>query len=342
MHKALVGIPAAASFALGVACSATETNTTDAGGGTPDAGGATPDAGGATPDTGRLSFATFDRDLMDAARGREVGARIVYPLGTTGPHLVVLVSHGGFGAQNGETLFAHLGEELASAGFVAVQIGHRRSTTNDANRIDRPADVSFLIDALADETLALPSDFGGSLDTTRVGHTGHSAGAFTSHAVAGAAYPYGTFRDARVAAIAPISPQGVGDEFEAFDRGPEDSTWTPVAVPVFVLIGGDELDTNGVGIFVERDWRLRPFSRYPDAADRFQVILTGQDHLDMGAQGPPDVKAFIAENVRAFFDVYLRGGGGACTIGTLDPPAPGITELARRRAASGSRLEGCP
>lgn len=344
-------IPTVALFMLGMACGAPRDagsaghdggSTPDANVGIPDAGGSTPDAGVGEPDAGPLPFATFDQDLTDMVRSREVGARIVYPLGTTGPHSVVLISHGGFGAQNGETLFGHIGEELASAGFVAVQVGHRPSVNNDEHRVDRPRDVSFLVDALAAGRLALPSDFGGIVDTTRVGHTGHSGGAYTAHAVAGAAYPYGTFRDPRIAAIAPISPQGVGDEFEAFDRGPTDSTWSSVELPSLILLGGEELDTNGAGVFVETNWRLRPFMRYPDVADRFQVIITGQEHIDMGARGEADVKGFIARNIRAFFDRYLRGRGDACSIGTIAPPAAGITSFERRQAASGSQVVACP
>jgi len=295
-----------------------------------------------SPDAAPLAIATYDQDVVDPARGREIGVRVVYPIGTTGEHAVVLISHGGFGAANGEVLFAHIGDELASAGFVAIQLGHRMSATSEQNRLDRPADVSFVIDALASGALALPSGFGGTLNTTRVGHTGHSAGAYTSHAVAGGAYPYGTFGDPRIAAIAPISPQGVGDEFEAYDNGPGDSTWTPVTQPVLVLLGGDELDTNGAGVFIEDGWRLRPFQRYPDVSDRLQVIVAGQGHVDMAAQGDDDVKAFVARNVRAFFDVYLRDGGDACAIGTIAPPAAGISSFERRPARSGSRLGGCP
>ncbi len=292
----------------------------------------------------QLPTAVFDHDLVDPARGREVGAQIVYPLGTVGPHPLVLVSHGGLGAANGEVLFAHIGQTLAAAGYVVVQVGHRTSATLAQHILDRPADVSFLIDAIESGTLALPADFGGMIDTTRVGHTGHSAGAYTSQAVAGASYPYGSFGDPRVAAIAPISPQGVGDFFQAFDNGGTDNTWNTVTQPVFVLLGGSELDDNGMGTFIETGWRLRPFQRYPDASDRFQVILTGQEHLDMGGQGPADVKAYIAQNVRAFFDHYLRGRGNACAIGTLVPPASGIDSLEHKPAAAGSSISvpSCP
>jgi dienelactone hydrolase len=301
-----------------------------------------PDADGNGVSDCVLPFAVLDQDLIDPSRGREVGARVHYPLTTIGPHPLVLISHGGLGADNGEIVLGHLADAFAAAGYVAVQVGHRASATIEQHRLDRPADVSFLIDALASGALTLPSDFGGTIDTQRVGLTGHSAGAYTTHAAAGASYPYGDLSDPRVAAVVPISPQGVGDVFEAYDDGAGDSTWSTMRLPVLVLLGADEIDVNGLGVFVETDWRLRPFLRYPETSDRLQVILTGQDHLAMGGQGADDVRTFIAQNARAFFDRYLRGRGEACAIGTLLPPATGVDTLARRAAVGGSALAACP
>ena len=323
---------------------------TDGGRPTPDLGG--PEDGGAN-DAGRADTGTtepeppfevafFDADEVDPERQREVGARIFYPLEISGSHHVVAVSHGGLGADNAEVLFDHLGSGLASQGFVVLLVGHRRSDNRDQHRRDRPRDVIFLLDRLEADAIAFPGDFGGTLQLERVGMTGHSAGAFTTQALAGAAYPYPTATDPRIGAIAPISVQGVGDFFEAFDRGPNDSTWQSVTVPVFVLLGSEELSTNGFGRFIEADWRLQAFSRYPDSVDRIQVIIEGQDHLQMGAMGSEDVETYIARNIAAFFDVYLRDGStDPCDVGTLQPPEPGVAELRRKPAESSSRLTGC-
>lgn len=292
-------------------------------------------------DDERRVQATLDRDVFDPRRRRDIGVRVSYPLGTVGLHSLVFISHGGLGADNGETLFEHLARELASSGMVAIQLGHRRSESTATHRLDRPLDVSFVLTALSTGDFELPDDFGGVVDTARVGHVGHSAGAYTSHALAGAEYPFQPSHDPRIVAIAPISPQGVGDEFEAFDRGPGENTWATVRAPVFVLLGSEELDTNGLGTFIEVGWRLRPFDRYPDASDRLQVIVRGQDHLGMGSRGAAEVKTFIARNVRAFFDLYLRGRGEPCAVGTLALPPTGIERLERRPAKEASRIAAC-
>jgi len=313
--------------------------------GSPEDGGAR-DAGradtGTTEPEPPFEVAFFDADEVDPERQREVGARIFYPVERPGFHHVVAVSHGGLGADNAEVLFDHLGVGLASQGFVVVLVGHRRSADRDQHRRDRPRDVTFLLDRLEADAIPFPAGFGGTIQLDRVGMTGHSAGAFTTQALAGAAYPYPTATDPRIAAIAPISVQGVGDFFEAFDRGPNDSTWQSVTVPVFVLLGSEELSTNGFGRFIETDWRLQAFSRYPDSVDRIQVIIEGQDHLQMGAMGSEDVETYIARNIAAFFDVYLRDGStNPCDVGRLQPPEPGVAELRRKPADSSSRLTGC-
>lgn len=286
----------------------------------------------------------------DPARsGREVGARVFAPVGASGTRKLVLISHGGLGtlpANPGVELsnFTHIAEPLAQAGFVAVVVGHRNSGTLEQHRLDRPRDVSFLIDQIALGSVPMPPGFQAQIDTARVGHTGHSAGAYTSMALAGAVYPYGSFRDPRIVAIAPISPQGVGEEFLAYDNGPADNTWAGVQVPTFVLVGRDELDSSGTGAFISPGWRLQPFGRMTPTQDRIQVIIDQQDHLEMGGSptlGTPSVRQFIGENIARFFSVYLAGRAGSCELGRLALPdsIPSTREFKR---AQDGRLLACP
>jgi predicted dienelactone hydrolase len=286
----------------------------------------------------QFAFGSIALEFNDPTRsGREVGARVFYPIGASGPRRLVLISHGGFGtnpANQGVELthFTHLAEPLASAGFVAVVVGHRSSVTSDQHRIDRPADIRFLIDRFAASEVTLPTNFGGSVVTDRVGHTGHSAGAYTAMAVGGATYPYGNFRDPRIAAIAPISPQGVGDEFEAFDNGNGDHSWATLNLPVLLSIGRDEIDTNGVGIFQAPGWRLQPYAALSAAFDRVQVVIDGQDHADMGgapAGGDAAVRSFLGANITAFFRYALDGVGDPCVVGALALPAARV-EVSRK------------
>ena len=258
---------------------------------------------------------TVDGELLDTARNRRIPYRVYAPAGLTGPVPIILVSHGGDGNARGYTSAPHLGTTFAAGGFIAIHIGHLPSTNVLVHQSDRPADVTFVLDQLAAGRVTMPSGFGGEPDLTRVGHTGHSFGAYTAHAVAGATYRR-TFTDSRIDAIAPISPQGP-DQFGAFDRGPTDSTWSTVTVPVFDLVGGDEVDNNAVDSIVRPGWRLVPFARYPGTADTFLSVIDGQVHSEMWNTGSPEVEQFIATQILAFMQRYVAGDGrvDACSIG---------------------------
>lgn len=256
---------------------------------------------------------------------RTVGLKVQYPTGLLGPRPLVLISHGGVGSLNGEILFDYLGEFFARSGFVAAQLGHRptpgcswlmaNSVDCEPHFADRTADVRAVIDRFAAGDVAL-TGFGGTVVVNAVGHTGHSAGAFTSLAVGGASYPHDeldTYEDSRVIAHAPISPQGYGDFFGATPQ-----TFSTVDIPSLLLLGGDELDTNGPGVFIEENWRLNPWNdgAYSRDADRIAIVIEDQDHLEMGTGGSAEVRDFIATATAAFFAYWLEGAGELCDVGT--------------------------
>ncbi len=311
------------------------------------------DSGGATDastndadlDGGDRGFVTGTRSadtvLIDSSReNREVGLRVHYPLGTRGSHFVVLISHGGLGWAAGETRFDHLGLPIAQRGGIAVQLGHRPSTDTETHRLDRPLDVSFVIDAFAADEIELP-EFGGTLDTERVGHVGHSAGAYTSHAVANGQYLYDPKADARIAAIAPISPQGEGDFFEAYDNGPQDNTWNTVRVPLLTMIGGAEINSAGDGMFIAVGWRLEPWDHYPEGFDRMRIIIPEQTHAQMGGLGAPSVQRYIGNTVATFFAAYLADDQqAACELGT-EPRPDDIQPRIEQVASVNGLLQGC-
>ncbi len=195
-----------------------------------------------------------------------------------------------------------------------------------------------MLDALEDGMLTLPADFAGAVDLERVGHVGHSWGAYTAHAVAGADFG-APFADPRIDAIAPISPQGA-DQFGAFDRGPNDNTWIAMDLPALNLVGSVEMDSNVTGS-IERDgWRREPFDRYPDTSDTFLVVVDGQDHGEMWGRGSADIEWFVADSIVDFMRVYVAGDAtvDACDIGNVAE----LATLERRRAAQGSSLDACP
>lgn len=281
----------------------------------------------------------LDGETIDADRDRRIPYRVYAPVGQTGPTPVVLVSHRGRGSERGYRSGGHLGKTLAAGGYVAVHVGHLRSARGDRQLDDRPADVSYLLDQLDEGALVLPARFGGTVDTSRVGHTGHSFGAYTAHALGGATFER-TYTDSRIDAIAPISPQGP-DQFGAFDHGPGDSTWSTVTIPAYNLVGGEEADMNVVGTIKRTGWRLVPFESYPERGDKFLTVIAGQDHSDMWSSGSQEVERFIAEQILRFFDVYLDGDPSVdpCTIGVGELTA---AETSRRASSVDTLLADCP
>lgn len=243
-----------------------------------------------------------DGVLADLARGRQIWYRVRYPTDFSGPAAIILISHGGIGAETGHTLLGHLGTAYARLGFLAVNIGHMVSANEMQHRYDRPLDVSFVIDALArtaaaadgtpfdaEEALRLPPDFTGVPeqnwlghrlrgqqmlvnpvsfaafpDGNRIGVTGHSFGAFTAHAVAGAEHGptmgIRSFRDPRVDAIVPIATP-FNDRYGYFDKGPDNNSWKDIAIPSYVLLGDQDLPQ-----------RRRAFDCYRAVGDKFLTI----------------------------------------------------------------------
>ncbi|MDW3218106.1 MAG: hypothetical protein R8F63_05790 [Acidimicrobiales bacterium] len=284
----------------------------------------------ATPLTPAQSVVELDGEIVDDTRGRSIPYRAYAPVGVEGAVPVVLVSHGGFGSDTGYTRGTHLGGTFAADGFLAIHVGHRRSAAGDRQVFDRPADVTALLDALGAGELELPPAFTGTPDLERVGHVGHSYGAYTSHAVGGAVFDR-DLTDPRIDAIVPISPAG-HDQFGAFDDGAGNTTWSTVTIPAFNLIGGEEMDINAVGTIERPGWRRVPFDNYPDEGDKYLVVIDGQTHSDMWRTGASEVAGFIAAEISDFLAVYVAGDTSvdACDIGIGDL---GYTTLERSPAA---------
>jgi hypothetical protein len=258
----------------------------------------------------------------DASRKRDIAWLIRYPKERGGLAPIVLLSHGGFGSSFGQYAFTDLATSYARLGFLAVNIGHRPSANEMQHRYDRPLDVSFVIDALVrtraaalripggggPDSLPMPEEFKGIPDVDHIGHTGHSFGAFTAHAVGGANFSptmgIRNFRDPRVDAIVPISPQGF-HRFGSYDEGPDNNSWSEIRIPVYLICG--ELEAP--------QWRRQPFDRYPAIGDKYFTVGKGWGHNIV--QGDAPTKRLLALNTALFFHCYLRGGDGRDKIGTL-------------------------
>ena len=129
---------------------------------------------------------------------------------------LVLFSHGNNGIRFQSFFFA---AHLASHGFIVATPDHHGNTFVDtlggvvdaASAINRPLDMSFLIDRFEAFNIETGNFFEGAIDPARIGMSGHSFGGYTSFAIAGGSFALGTFTDPRVKAILPQAPAGPFD-----------------------------------------------------------------------------------------------------------------------------------
>ena len=97
---------------------------------------------------------------------------------------LIIISHGYPGNR---FLMSHLGENLASKGYVTVSIDHTDSTYSDqgafgSTLLNRPIDQRFVIDEMAQ----LGGDLGAVIDTSAVGVIGYSMGGYGALVLGGA------------------------------------------------------------------------------------------------------------------------------------------------------------
>jgi predicted dienelactone hydrolase len=164
---------------------------------------------------------------------------------------LVVFSHGS-GGINIQSI--DLVETLASHGFVVVAPNHTGNTIFDdidgtsvpfeQSAVDRPRDVSFLIDHMLERGFDPGDPFFLRINPFAIGVTGHSFGGFTSLAMAGG---FGEVApDPRVRAILPIAPAS-----GAFS----DEELASIRVPT-LLLGGTLDDTTPIEPDVTRPFGL--------------------------------------------------------------------------------------
>jgi predicted dienelactone hydrolase len=199
---------------------------------------------------------------------------------------VVLFSHGNDGIRF-QSLF--LCAQLASHGFVVVSPDHHGNTfmdelagvTDPEPAVNRPLDQSFLLDQLALFDADPASFLHDGLDLEKVGAAGHSFGGYTAFALAGGAFPLGTFTDPRVKAILPLAP--------ASSFFP-DAFFATIAVPTLV-VGGSLDETTPFEAEQQRPFDLLP----PGAAVVGLAELDGAGHFSFSdfCEVPRDLLAFL-------------------------------------------------
>ena len=272
----------------------------------------------------------IDELWHDAARNRDVPVRIYLPVRpVTAPMPVIVFSHGLGGTRES---YAYLASYWASHGYICVYPQHAGSdesiymngdewnTTVNAikdpqNAINRPKDVSFVIDRLEAENRP-GGKLTGLLDLARLGVGGHSFGAYTALAIAGERFigPLGReigFADQRVKAALAISerPSVSPDPAKAFAQ---------IRIPMLHMTGTDDYSPMGD---VQPKERRQPYDLIPPLADQYLVIFDGAAHLTFSGQRsqpgdpkPVNFQPMIQLTTLRFWDAYLKNDAAAMKV----------------------------
>lgn len=250
-------------------------------------------------------------NLKDARRQKELRLRINHPDGK-GPFPVIIYSHGAGGSK--DEMLA-LTEHWASHGYITIQPDHSDSVPISEFKIgarpdlsdwqNRPADISFIIDSLEELKKKDPA-LKGKLNAKRIGVSGNSFGAHTTQLIGGAkvfvAGAERSFRDKRVTAVIPMSPQGPGEALT-------EKSWEEFATPMLVMTGSRDGTRTGQ----PPEWRKKPYELSPKG-DKYLIWVEGLDHGFGGIGGRPvrggspneDHIQYTKMATVAFWDTYLK------------------------------------
>jgi pimeloyl-ACP methyl ester carboxylesterase len=244
----------------------------------------------------------------DERRDRDVPVKIYSPANARERLPVVVFSHG---IGEDRDSYAWLGRAIAGHGFVTVHVTHAgtdravlergyrhlyRAVKQPVNWINRPLDVSFVLDRLATRADA---------DVNRTAAAGHSAGAFTSFALAGMLSGRGeSLRDERVKVAIPMS-------MPRMDGVVPPGGYDPIGIPLLNMTG--TCDTSLIYRTFPRHRRI-PFEMWRAAAPECADSGCARQYLVTIARATHD--SFVLEDERrdaivaltvAFLRAHLRG-----------------------------------
>lgn len=263
--------------------------------------------------------------LVDPTRDdREVPVMVRYPADAPAPVPVVVWSHGGGPRPAGGFANEAWGELLAAAGYAVVHIVHLSDRADEAwacarvgltpcdasaaRRYLRPGDAITVLDRLADVVAARP-ELAGRLDLDRVVMAGHSNGAFTTLAVAGA--PFDIPGGAHGVSFASTVPSGYLALSPAIGEpvGFAADAWAALDEPVLMASGAGD-----AGPFTSEDERDDAFVGMP-ATGRGALLWIDDPAavhatFNLGTPGTA-ATAWIAATVVAWLDATLEGRADA-------------------------------
>jgi len=125
-------------------------------------------------------YTTITRNLGVMAKLNGRAVRDANPVTGNDPAPLVIISHGYPGNRY---LMSHLGENLASKGYIVASIDHRDSTYDNQQAFtstlyNRPLDQLFVLDQVEEMSASSTSFLSGLVDTERTGVVGYSMGGY--------------------------------------------------------------------------------------------------------------------------------------------------------------------
>jgi len=270
-------------------------------------------------------------DLTVDAPFGELPVRVYYPAGVTGETHVIHVSRGGngIGDDRGGQMLPYV-QSYVEQGYVVVQVDHRFAGS-DIEQIAqfRGEEISFIATEVANGRLDL-GGFAGTVNADAQGFAGHSGGCMEGLQSVGTTMTHGNYRVPEIRALYGMSPAGYDPDQFGITQDPVG--YRGIDAPaVFIVIGEEEKNVNGLGEFKAVDWRLQAFDAMTNAGPRYEAIVEGANtgHIDVRGDNP-DIEAYNIANSLALFNTYLRGADRAAEIGILSPPAANDISLSTK------------
>jgi len=302
---------------------------------------------------GDYTTATRNPAITATLHGRAV--RDAATLTNTGAMPLVIISHGYPGNRY---LMSHLGENLASKGYVVASIDHRDSTYNDQQAFastlyNRPLDQLFVLDQMAALSGSADGFLSGMIDTEQTGIVGYSMGGYGLVINLGGGYSDGLVANdvappnglaLRHAATNPefrehLDPR-IKAGFAVAPWGMAAGVWNPddlnaIEVPTFYLAGSVDgtagYEDGTRAIYENATHSDRYLLTYVNAGHNAGApiplpveILSNDDKTGASHYTDPVWDSVRMNNIMdhfatAFFDYYLKGNTQSLTYLELVP-----------------------
>lgn len=278
------------------------------------------------------------------------------PISSGGPFPLVITNGGDFGLSTTDHFFTNI--ELASHGFVVVTAARTADVSSPSDKItllDRPKDVSLLIDVMLSKNSDASDLFYNCLDRESIGVSGWSFGGFATLAVAGG---YTDKYDAN-GIYDPLNTAGEARERITPDKRVKaiimlDGSHTVFYRPPHILLTDEELAAIEIPTLIMGEHRVKlrnveeslpaplPFGQGLEtvntrafnlisARKKFLVEVKGSEHSTFGtiicdqilfARANPDLAPGLADKLLSTFR--------QCNSANPDPFHPGVMYVGAR------------